>query len=79
MASDVKISLANRPLVLWLLTAGGFFAFFTFGFVDNIKGPALPNLLQDLNFSYSQGGTILSGRIFGLCGGYAIGRSRFPI
>ena len=65
MASDVKMSLANRPLVLWLLTAGGFFAFFTFGFIDNIKGPALPNLLQDLNFSYSQGGTILSGAYLG--------------
>ncbi len=44
---------------LWLLTAGGFFAFFVFGFVDNLKGPTLPALLRDLNFSYGQGGTIL--------------------
>jgi fucose permease len=44
---------------IWLLTAGGFFAFFIFGFVDNLKGPTLPALLRDLNFSYSQGGTIL--------------------
>ncbi|MEZ4664599.1 MAG: MFS transporter [Caldilineaceae bacterium] len=47
------------------MTAGGFFTFFTFGFVDNIKGPALPDLLQDLNFSYSQGGGILSGAYLG--------------
>ncbi len=44
---------------LWLLTAGGFFAFFVFGFVDNLKGPTLPALLRDLDFSYGQGGTIL--------------------
>jgi len=43
----------------WLLTAGGFYAFFIFGFVDNLKGPTLPALLRDLNFSYSQGGAIL--------------------
>ncbi|MFN8439377.1 MAG: MFS transporter [Caldilineaceae bacterium] len=54
-----------RPLSVWLLTAGGFFAFFTFGFVDNIKGPALPSLLQDLNYSYSQGGGILFGAYLG--------------
>ena len=55
----------SRPLVLWLLTAGGFFAFFTFGFVDNLKGPTLPNLLQELNFSYSEGGGILFGAYLG--------------
>ncbi|MFO7634304.1 MAG: MFS transporter [Caldilinea sp.] len=44
---------------IWLLTAGGFFAFFIFGFIDNLKGPTLPALLRDLNFSYSQGGSIL--------------------
>ena len=54
-----------RPLSVWLLTAGGFFAFFTFGFVDNIKGPALPSLLQDLNYNYSQGGGILFGAYLG--------------
>ncbi|MCX6048165.1 MAG: MFS transporter, partial [Chloroflexi bacterium] len=40
-------------------------AFFTFGFVDNIKGPTFPNLLQELNFSYSQGGGILFGAYLG--------------
>lgn len=44
---------------LWLLTIGGFYAFFIFGFIDNLKGPTLPTLLRDLNFSYSQGGIIL--------------------
>jgi fucose permease len=44
---------------LWLFTAGTFFAFFLLGFTDNLKGPTLPALLRDLNFSYSQGGTLL--------------------
>jgi fucose permease len=38
---------------------GGFYAFFIFGFVDNLKGPTLPALLRDLNFSYSEGGAVL--------------------
>ena len=44
---------------LWLITAGAFFAFFLFGFTDNLKGPTLPALLRDLHFSYAQGGTLL--------------------
>jgi len=50
---------------IWLLTAGAFFAFFVFGFTDNLKGPTLPALLQDLHFSYSLGGTILLGIYLG--------------
>lgn len=50
---------------IWLLTIGAFFAFFVFGFSDNLKGPALPALLQDLHFNYSLGGTILLGAYFG--------------
>ncbi|CAN5829520.1 sugar MFS transporter [soil metagenome] len=65
MKAEVTSSLSSRPLSVWLLTAGSFFAFFTFGFVDNIKGPTLPNLLQDLNFSYSQGGGVLFGAYLG--------------
>jgi len=38
---------------------GGFYAFFIFGFVDNLKGPTLPALLRDLDFSYSEGGAVL--------------------
>jgi len=65
MKADATIHSPVRPLALWLLTAGSFFAFFTFGFVDNIKGPALPSLLQDLHFSYSQGGGMLLGAYLG--------------
>jgi len=65
MRADATNPFAGRPLALWLATAAGFFAFFAFGFVDNIKGPALPNLLQELNFSYSEGGGILFGAYLG--------------
>jgi MFS transporter, FHS family, glucose/mannose:H+ symporter len=53
------------PKIIWFLTAGAFFAFFVFGFTDNLKGPALPALLQDLQFNYSLGGTILLGVYLG--------------
>jgi fucose permease len=42
-----------------LLTAGVFFAFFVFGFSDNLKGPVLPALLDDLRLNYALGGAIL--------------------
>ena len=48
-----------------LLTIGTFFAFFVFGFTDNLKGPVLPALLLDLKFNYSLGGTILLGAYLG--------------
>ena len=54
-----------NPRLIWLITAGGFFSFFAFGFLDNLKGPLLPELLRDLEFSYSQGGTILLGTYLG--------------
>lgn len=41
-----------------LLTAGGFFSFFIFGFIDNLKGPLLPEMIRDDALSYSQVGTI---------------------
>jgi MFS transporter, FHS family, glucose/mannose:H+ symporter len=44
-----------------LLTIAAFFAFFVFGFSDNLKGPVLPALLDDLQFDYAIGGTILMG------------------
>jgi MFS transporter, FHS family, glucose/mannose:H+ symporter len=50
---------------IWLLTAGAFFAFFIFGFTDNLKGPTLPALLDDLQLSYTLGGTILLGIYLG--------------
>lgn len=51
--------------IVWLLTAAGFFSFFVFGFVDNLKGATLSSLLADLQFSYAQGGTILFGAYLG--------------
>jgi fucose permease len=42
-----------------ILTAGSFYAFFVFGFSDNLKGPTIPALLSDLGWNYSSGGTIL--------------------
>ncbi len=42
-----------------LITAGCFLSFFVFGFVDNLKGPLLPELLRNGAYSYSQGGTIV--------------------
>jgi hypothetical protein len=38
-------------LAIRLITYGAFFSFFLFGFADNLKGPTLPALLKDLNFS----------------------------
>lgn len=40
-----------------ILTAGAFLAFFAFGFVDNLKGPLLPEILRVEKMSYAQGGT----------------------
>lgn len=48
-----------------LLTAGCFLAFFAFGFIDNLKGPVLPELLRSEPLSLSQGGTILLGAYIG--------------
>ena len=43
----------------YCLTLGCFFAFFAFGFIDNLKGPVLPELIRDQGLSLSQGGNIL--------------------
>jgi fucose permease len=53
------LSRASRPTLIRLVTYGAFFSFFLFGFVDNLKGPLLPPLLDDLALSYVSGGTIL--------------------
>jgi fucose permease len=42
-----------------LLTAGGFLSFFAFGFIDNLKGPLLPELMKREELSFSQAGTVL--------------------
>lgn len=65
----MKLDLPARPIrstrLLWLLTFGGFFAFFVFGFIDNLKGPTLPSVLGDMRFDYGQGGSILFGAYLG--------------
>lgn len=50
---------------MWILTIGAFFAFFVFGFSDNLKGTTLPAIIQDLHISYSIGGSILLGAYLG--------------
>lgn len=56
----------NKPTFnIWWLTAAAFFGLFVFGFTDNLKGPALPALLDDLAINYSTGGTILLGSYIG--------------
>jgi FHS family glucose/mannose:H+ symporter-like MFS transporter len=61
-----KINTAKATTVTpKLITFGTFAAFFLFGFVENIKGPTLPSLLSDLNFSYSMGAWIMLGGSFG--------------
>lgn len=65
MQSTAPAPVASPTKTLWLLTAVGFFSFFIFGFVDNLKGATLSSLLADQSFSYAQGGTILFGAYLG--------------
>ncbi len=48
-----------------VLTFGSFLAFFVFGFIDNLKGPTLPSILDEVGLSYVQGGTIVLGAYLG--------------
>ena len=48
-----------------LLTLGCFLAFFVFGFTDNLKGPTLPAILNELRIDYGTGGNILFGVYLG--------------
>ncbi len=65
MQSTAPAPAVLAPKIVWLLTAAGFFSFFIFGFVDNLKGATLSTLLVDLDFSYAQGGSILFGAYLG--------------
>lgn len=49
----------------WVLTCGCFLSFFAFGFIDNLKGPILPELLHAEQFTMSQGGTLFLGAYIG--------------
>ncbi|MBX3052216.1 MAG: MFS transporter [Caldilineaceae bacterium] len=65
-AAPTTLSPTPSPArAIWLLTAAGFFSFFIFGFIDNLKGSTLSSLLVDLDFSYAQGGSILFGAYLG--------------
>ena len=64
-AADQTIPATTPLQTIRFITYGAFFAFFLFGFIDNIKGPTIPALLADLNFSYAQGGTIVFGAYIG--------------
>ena len=55
----------SQSTLIKLITAGAFLSFFLFGFVDNLKGPILPELLDDLGFNYALGGTIVLGAYLG--------------
>ena len=54
----------SRTTIL-LLTAGCFLGFFVFGLTDNLKGPTLPAMLQEMNISYGMGGNIFFGQYLG--------------
>ncbi|NOH03577.1 MAG: MFS transporter [Chloroflexi bacterium] len=47
------------------MTAICFFAFFIFGFTDNLKGPTLPPMLAELDIDYGTGGNIFFGEYLG--------------
>src|SRR5512141_2576017 len=55
---------ASKTTII-LLTAGCFLAFLAFGFTDNLKGPTLPPMLAEMNFSYGTGGNIFFGEYLG--------------
>ena len=44
---------------------GCFLAFFVFGLTDNLKGPTLPAMLQEMNLTYGAGGNIFFGQYLG--------------
>jgi len=55
----------TNKTTIWVWTIASFFAFFVFGFSDNLKGATIPAFLRDLNFSYSVGGSVLLGIYIG--------------
>lgn len=42
-----------------IFTLGGFWAFFGFGFIDNLKGPLLPEMVRSGRFDYAQSGSLI--------------------
>lgn len=54
---------SSSPAVL--ATAGAFIGMFALGYAENLKGPTITALMEDLRFSYGQGGSILLGAYLG--------------
>jgi MFS transporter, FHS family, glucose/mannose:H+ symporter len=65
--SDFYKDFMQRPsrTTVALLTAGCFLAFFVFGITDNLKGPTLPSMMEEMNISYGTGGNIFFGQYLG--------------
>ncbi len=55
----------SSKTTLWVWTILSFFAFFVFGFTDNLKGAILPAFLRDMDFSYATGANVLLGIYIG--------------
>ncbi len=49
-----------------IATAGACACFFALGFVDNLKGVALPSVLRELSFRLDQGGAVLAATYMGM-------------
>ncbi|HOJ77821.1 MAG TPA: MFS transporter [Bacillota bacterium] len=49
----------NNKLQTTLIIIGSFFIFFMFGFLDNLRGPLIPEIIKDLNLRYSLIGNML--------------------
>lgn len=56
----------SKKSAVILATAGACACFFALGFVDNLKGVALPAVLLELHFRYDQGGAVLSATYIGM-------------
>ncbi len=49
----------NQQPKRMIFTLGGFWAFFGFGFVDNVKGPLLPEMVRSGRFDYAQASSLI--------------------
>lgn len=47
------------------LTLGGFWAFFGFGFIDNLKGPLIPEMIKSGRFDYAQAASLILANYIG--------------
>lgn len=55
-SSSVLEAVRTAPVDGWLLVALGYFSLFTFGFIDNVRGPVFPDLLKEYGLSDTIGG-----------------------